>query len=99
MSLLRRIPVDGERKPLPKKSLMLEVTATDMFGVTTDRCVVPIFCLSIFEAIVAQISGGSSLVVNEVIDYIPNIILCLIWSLHQRNRQYTAVGLYMHGHR
>ena len=42
MSLLRRTPVDGERKPLPKKSLMLEVTATAMFGVTTDKCVVPI---------------------------------------------------------
>ena len=41
MSLLRSIAVDGERKPLPKKSLMLEVTVTAMFGVTTDRCVVP----------------------------------------------------------
>ena len=41
MPLLRRIPVVGERKPLPKKSLMLEVTVTAMFGVTTDKCVVP----------------------------------------------------------
>ena len=35
----------------------------------------------------------------QVLDYIPNIILCLSWSLRQRNRQYTAVGFYMHVHR